>query len=145
MKISVIIPPLNAQGYLAQQLQALGQQTMAPDEIIVIDSESTDDTRRIAREMGACVMQVRRAEFNHGRTRNIAASQARGDFLVFLTQDALPVDEHLIRELVTPLTTDGVAISYGRQIAYPQARAIEKFVRSFNYPAEGIPCKLHFV
>ncbi|MBI2438832.1 MAG: glycosyltransferase, partial [Lentisphaerae bacterium] len=49
MKISVVIPVLNAAGTLPALLKALViQQPRPPDEIVLVDSLSTDATRQIA-------------------------------------------------------------------------------------------------
>ena len=135
MKISVIIPTLNARGCLPHLLARLRSQTLEDREFIVIDSQSGDSTQEIASSFGVKTMTVPRGEFNHGRTRNIAAGAASGEYLVFLTQDALPVDDELLARLASPLEEDGIrAVGYGRQIAYGNAPAIEKFIRGFNYP-----------
>ncbi len=139
MKISVIIPTLNASHYLPRLLGRLSRQTVKPLEIIVIDSASTDDTPRVAQDAGVSFLSIPRSEFNHGGTRNRAASSAQGEYLVFLTQDALPMNDHLLQNLVEPLADDSLtAISYGRQVAYEGAREIEKFVRAFNYPDKSL-------
>ena len=120
------------------QLSMLQAQERKAQEIIVIDSESTDDTVKLACEAGCRVIPVPRKDFNHGGTRNIAAGYAKGRYLVFLTQDALPVDANLLNNLAMPLEKDrDIAMGYGRQIAYGHARSIEKFVREFNYPPES--------
>jgi len=138
MSISVIIPTLNAGRYLPDQLSMLQSQKCKALEIIIIDSESTDATTKIAREAGCKVYNITRKDFNHGGTRNIAAGYAKGKYLVFLTQDALPVDTNLLHNLALPLEKDlNAAMGYGRQIAYGHARSIEKFVREFNYPPES--------
>jgi rhamnosyltransferase len=137
-RLSIIIPTLNAGEYLPNLLEKLFSQTIDDKEIIVIDSMSDDDTTEIARSFGVTVKPISRREFNHGRTRNVAADDASGEYLVFLTQDALPVDDHLLENLIAPLENDGqIAASYGRQIAYEHAYPIEKFIRGFNYPEES--------
>ena len=45
MSVSVILPTLNAAGEIAALLAALMDQTQPPEEILVVDSGSTDDTR----------------------------------------------------------------------------------------------------
>ncbi len=138
MKLSVIIPTLNAGRYLPNLLERLSSQTVSDKEIIVIDSASDDETVEVARSFGATVKPIVRREFNHGRTRNVAADDASGEYLVFLTQDALPVDGRLLENLIAPLENDGrIAASYGRQIAYEHAYPIERFIRGFNYPEES--------
>ena len=103
MKLTVIIPTLNAGRFLPNLLERLSSQTVSDKEIIVIDSASDDETVEVARSFGATVKPIVRREFNHGRTRNVAADDASGEYLVFLTQDALPVDGRLLENLIAPL------------------------------------------
>ena len=50
MSISVIIPTLNAEKELPALLEALREQSLRADEILVVDSESTDRTVSVAEE-----------------------------------------------------------------------------------------------
>ncbi|MFX3632150.1 MAG: glycosyltransferase family 2 protein [Candidatus Pristimantibacillus sp.] len=137
-RISVIIPTLNAGSEFAGLLERLHKQTLLPHEIIIIDSASDDGTVELARSAGAKVLNVLRSEFDHGGTRNMAAGQASGNILVFMTQDALPYNEFLLQALVEPLLTDEqTAYAYARQIAYPDANAIERLAREVNYPLQS--------
>ncbi len=135
MKVSLIIPTLNAASYLADLLGKLNDQSRPADEIIIIDSESDDATAAIARQHGATVINQPRETFNHGGTRNRAAEASGGDILIFLTQDVIPADSDLIANLIAPFNDQSVAAAYGRQIAFSTARPSEKYVRTFNYPA----------
>lgn len=132
--VSVIIPTLNAGKALKGLIDALNSQTAPPGEIIVIDSSSVDDTLDVAEKAGAVTITIPREDFDHGGTRNLAAAQARGDVLVFMTQDALPADEHMIESLTKPLGEDRVAASYARQLPRADATPVEEFARQFNYP-----------
>ncbi len=135
LRLSVIIPTLNAEKYLPRLLEGLLSQTLTDKEIIVIDSESDDGTLEIAASRNVGIQSIPRKDFNHGGTRNRVAGSAVGKYLVFLTQDILPVDDCLLENLVTPLERDPeIVITYGRQVAYSHAYPIEKFIRTFNYP-----------
>ena len=134
MAITLIIPTLNASGCLKSLLPRIGQQDTMPVEIIIIDSASEDNTVEVARSFGAKTIVVPRRTFNHGRTRNLAAQEARGDVIAFMTQDALPFDNTLLRVLTSPLARPEIAGSFGRQIAKPDAPLPEVFARAFNYP-----------
>lgn len=138
MQVSVIIPTLNAGPLLKALLSGLLAQDPAPSEIIIIDSSSKDNTRVIAQQCGARVILVPEKSFDHGRTRNRAAAEARGDILVFMTQDALPADTHLLASLTAPLRKPVVAAAYGRHLPRPDASPLEVFARRFNYP--DTPC-----
>lgn len=132
--ISIIIPTLDAGTCIGELLCRLLRQETAPGEIIVIDSSSEDDTVEIARKLGAKTMVIPRYTFDHGKTRNIAAAEARGDIIVFMTQDALPVDGRLLGHLTAPLQDRDIAATYGRHIPRPDAPPLEAFARHFNYP-----------
>lgn len=49
MKISIVIPVYNEEDYIAVCLDAIASQTRAPDEVIVVDNNSTDKTVAIAK------------------------------------------------------------------------------------------------
>lgn len=132
--LSVIIPTLQAESQLPDLLAALGRQTQSPDEILVIDSSSSDHTLALAQAAGCRTEKIARAEFNHGHTRNLAALAARGDILIFMTQDALPADGLFLSELVAPIATGRAAASFARQLPYPDATPLARFQRLFQYP-----------
>lgn len=131
--ISVIIPTCDAEPYIEKLCHSIIEQSVLC-ELIVIDSQSQDKTVEIAKKSGAEIIAIKRSDFNHGTTRNLAAASASGDMLVFLTQDASPVDHFLIEKLTGPLIKEGHAASYGRHIARTSANPTERFARLFNYP-----------
>ena len=88
LSVSVVIPVKDGAAYLPEQLAALKAE--GPDEILVIDSGSTDDGVEIARRNGVRTLEIAPAEFGHGRTRNLGAESTSGDVIAFLTQDATP-------------------------------------------------------
>ena len=135
MKVSVIIPTLNAETWLSKQLDSLLAQT-AEAEIIVIDSASTDLTPAIAARYAPRVklLEIPRESFDHGGTRDYALRQSAGDFVCFLTQDARPIDEHCLEKLLAAFSAPDVAAVFGRQIAWPDAPEYERLTRAFNYP-----------
>ncbi|MDR1676705.1 MAG: glycosyltransferase [Tannerella sp.] len=135
MKISLIIPTLNAEKEIDRLLQSLNRQTLPPDEVIVIDSQSEDNTERICRSYEKVTfITVERSGFDHGGTRDDAFRRSSGDFVLFLTQDALPVDEQYVERLLLPFRDESVAMASGRQIAKEDASEREKLTRKFNYP-----------
>ena len=136
MKISVVIPVLNAAGTLPALLEALKEQYPSPpDEIVLVDSLSTDDTRRIALTH-TNVRVVPIARFSHGRARNLGAQEATGEIIVLMTQDALPADRHWLAELLTPLEAGKpqVAAVYSRQVPQPNAPPTEQFFLQYHFP-----------
>lgn len=151
-QVSVIIPTLNAGGLLTELLDKLNRQSVPPAEIIVIDSESDDGTPERAELAGAQVLKICRRDFDHGGARNHAASYAKGNILLFMTQDAEPRNERLIERLVFSLSGQGkpegpfpeaaageAVIAYARQLPRQNAGLLERLAREFNYPPDS--CK----
>jgi len=137
--VSVIVPAHNAGRQFNGLLESLQNQTLRPVQTLVIDSESTDETAELARSHSCEVIAIKRADFNHGVARNLAVTNANTEFVVFLTQDAVPADEHMIAELVKPMQADpNIAICYGRHLPRPDAHPLECFAREFNYPPQSI-------
>lgn len=134
MTVTVVIPTRNAGSYADDMVAALSRQSVTPLQVLVMDSDSTDDTRRVFSAAGAEVLPVHPKEFDHARTRNCALSLARGDILVFLTQDAIPAREDALERLIAPLVGGEAVGAFGRHLPRPDASPLERFARSFNYP-----------
>lgn len=135
--LTVIIPTLNGEGTLEQFFVALKRQHLQANELLVVDSSSTDRSVEIAQDYGAEVISIARSEFDHGGTRTRLARQAKGDILVFFTQDAIPASRNALQLLVAPLQDETVACSYGRQLPNINASPVAAHLRLFNYPPES--------
>jgi len=85
---SVVIPVKDGERYLDEVLSAVMREE--PDEVLVIDSGSTDGSLEIARRSGANILTIDPASFGHGRTRNLGMERTTGEHVGFLTQDATP-------------------------------------------------------
>ncbi|KFI68319.1 glycosyltransferase [Bifidobacterium magnum] len=132
--ISIIIPTLNAEKYIEKQLESLQSQSIELSEIIVIDSDSTDKTREIAQNYpNVSVLKIDRKDFNHGGTRDWALRKSKGDFVFFLTQDALPKSDHYVENMLKPFRNTKVAMVTGRQYPRDDARPSERLVRLKRY------------
>lgn len=138
MKISLVIPTLNAGTQIETLLSRLSTQDVRPFETILIDSSSDDATVEIAQRFNAKTIIIPRETFNHGGTRNLAAREAGGDVLVFMTQDALPFDNRFLGNLTAPLAEHDIAGAYGRHIPRHDASPPEIFARQFNYPESSV-------
>jgi len=137
MDISVIIPTLNAEKFFQKMLARLSSQNESATEVIIIDSGSFDATQEIARNQGCLVWSIPQNKFKHGSARNIGARMAKGDILVFLTQDILPAGKDFLTELVRPIKMGLASAVTARQIPFPDANPIEKLTRTYNYPDQS--------
>lgn len=110
-RTSVVIPTLNGGNDLALLLPTLRNQTIRNMEVIIVDSGSTDNTLALAREHGARTITIRPEQFSHSYARNLGAEEANGDYLLFMTQDALPPSPSWVCEMLHPMNDDVAAVS----------------------------------
>ncbi len=127
---------MNGGELFSEVLAGIGRQKIDLEyELLVYDSCSTDDTVARAKACGAEVVSVRREDFDHGGTRSMAAQNAQGDILVFMTQDAVPENDTALEKLVVPLMErEDVVAVYGRQLPAPDADLFAEHLRLHNYP-----------
>jgi len=136
MSFAVIVPTLNAGVRWSAWIAAIHSQSLKPDNVLVIDSGSTDNTVGLSQQAGFEVHVLHPGEFSHGGTRKkaVARNQTRV-FIVFLTQDAILADNDAIRNILLPFDDEMVAAVCGRQLPDPAAGVIGAHARLFNYPA----------
>lgn len=136
-EVSILIPVKDGGEDLARCLGAISRQRYEPaPEVVVVDSGSRDGSAELARGAGARVIEIATAEFDHGRTRNLAAAAATGERLVFLSQDAEPIGDGWLEALLAPLGDDLVAGVYGRQLPREGAVPPEQYFLDYLYGPE---------
>jgi glycosyltransferase involved in cell wall biosynthesis len=84
--ISVIIPVYNGERFLAEAIRSVLDQTLPPDEVIVVDDGSTDGSAALAGQV-AGVLVLRQPNRGVAAALNLGISHARGDLLGFLDAD----------------------------------------------------------
>lgn len=135
--LTVIVPTLNAADDWSKFVNAL-LESVSANQILIMDSSSSDGTSDLARTAGFRVHTISRAEFNHGGTRQLAAELLPdADILVFLTQDAVLAGPDAISKLLESFGDPKIAAAFGRQLPRGGATPIEAHARLFNYPQQS--------
>ncbi|WP_229657457.1 glycosyltransferase family 2 protein [Thermogymnomonas acidicola] len=103
LKISAVIPTINEEKTIGDVISGLRRSGV--EEIIVVDTNSTDRTRDIARSLGAKVIEEPRR--GYGRAYKTGLMHVTGDIVVCLDGDGTyPAD--LVGPLVQLLIINGV-------------------------------------
>lgn len=152
MKVDIIIPTYKPDDTFCLLLHKLREQTFVVHRLILLNTEeelwdAALDRYPIAQclqelPFAHTLIHVSKEAFDHGGTRNLGAENSDADVMVFMTQDAVPADENLIRNLVEPLDSvadeEGtVAVAYARQLPAEDCRIVERYTRQFNYPEKS--------
>jgi rhamnosyltransferase len=133
--VALIIPTYNAAPLWAALSEGIRAQSLRPDQVVVIDSSSSDGTAELARKEGFTVIEIPQREFNHGGTRQMGADLAEtADILIYLTQDAIPFGTEAFANLLRAFEDVEIGAAYGRQLPRKEAGAIEAHARHFSYP-----------
>ncbi len=121
---SIIVLTRNAgPGFDAVMAGVARQRADFAFETIVVDSGSTDGTVETALRHGARIERIEPAEFHHAATRNLGACLARGEYLVFLTQDAEPEGDGWLAPLVRAVASDPRAAGSYSRVLPPRGAA----------------------
>jgi glycosyltransferase involved in cell wall biosynthesis len=139
---TVVIPTYNG-GKLLKKVVAMVQTQRLPADLhfVCIDSSSTDGTNEYLKQCGVDLITIPQCEFQHGRTRNQGVEAARAEFVAFLTQDALPINDMWLHNLIAVLRAYSRAGAvFGRHVAYEDASYfVQCEVRGAFAQFDGLP------
>jgi glycosyltransferase involved in cell wall biosynthesis len=86
-RISAVIPTYNYARFIGETLGSVFGQTLVPDEIVIVDDGSTDDTEAVLREFGDQIRYVRQANGGVCAARNRGVAEASHELIAFLDAD----------------------------------------------------------
>lgn len=133
--IAVCVPILNAAQTLDELYLRLNSQSVQVATRLLIDSESSDNSAVLAQKLGFQVWPIKRIQFNHGGTRQLAVELLPdADLIVFMTQDAILANEYAIENLLRAFADPEVGVAFGRQLPHKDAKPLGAHARLFNYP-----------
>ena len=85
--ISVIIPAYNVDKYIARAIDSVLAQTRLPDEVIVVDDGSTDNTAGIVKGYGSHIRYIYQQNAGPSTARNTGIKAANSKWIAFLDAD----------------------------------------------------------
>mgnify|MGYP002725745282 CR=1 FL=1 len=125
MKVTVVVPTYNRPDALVKVIEGLLHQTRLPDEIIIADDGSKDETKRkILKYLAHKSVRIKHVwqedkGFRAARIRNKAIIRSTGDYIVLLDGDCIP-EKHFIEDH-TDLAREGCFFQGKRVLVNEQA------------------------
>jgi rhamnosyltransferase len=123
IKATVFVPTWFGETYLEEVFESIFRQDVDfKFEVLTYDTSSTDRTPEIIQKYAKKYKNLRhktikKEDFSHGRVRNEAAHDAKGEIVVYLTQDATPAHDRWLYEIVKPFElSDKVVGVMGKQV-----------------------------
>ncbi|MGG7153460.1 glycosyltransferase family 2 protein, partial [Clostridium neonatale] len=138
MKISIICPIYDGEQYIEPLNDNILNQDLKDDqelEILYALTRSSDRSEYILKSLNYKYTVIEPSDFSHSKTREMMASKATGDIIVFISQDIKIKNNVWLNNLITPIINGECEASFSRQIC--ENNTIEKYTREKNYPEES--------
>lgn len=132
--VSIVIRALNEADHLPALFSGLLRQSRRPDQVILVDSGSVDDSVAIARAHGAEIIRIAPEQFSFGRALNIGCSHASGNVLVLVSAHVYPLDERWLERMTAPFQCPEVGLVYGGQTGDARSHFSELELLSQLFP-----------
>lgn len=132
-KISVVIRVYNEEKHIREVLESLKCQTYKNFEVIILDSESTDNTVQIASEYDVRIEHIKKSSFNYSYASNRCVSIASGDIVCFLSGHSVPVKKTYLSDINDVFQDQTIGGCYGDVVALPDGSLTEKAFNRLGY------------
>lgn len=132
---------------LVFSIEKLLRQSIKPNKIILYNTDASIffnninnqiKLKKILKNKKVLKVDIEKKDFDHGRARNEAMKLTNSNYVLFMTDDAIPYNKDMAKNMLSAFYNKNVAAVYARQIAKNNAPLKEKYVREFNYPAYDI-------
>jgi rhamnosyltransferase len=141
--ISLVIRSFNEEAHIGRLLTGVMRQQTVPDEIVLIDSGSTDATLAIASAFPVRILSISPELFSFGRALNVALAETSGAVAVLASAHVYPVYDTWIDNLIDTFDDPAIALSYGRQVAPREASYSERQLLTQWFPPESVAQQTH--
>ena len=134
LTVTLFIRARNEAATLNRTLRAIGSQQRMPDQVVVLDNESEDDTALIAARSGAMVRSISRAQFTYGAALNRALELTEGQIIVFLSAHSPPLDDGWLDSLIRPIENGEASATFGCQVPELGVNPFEEWIVYRTFP-----------
>jgi len=116
--VSVVIPAWNAAPHIGEAIDSVLSQSVAPDEIVVVDDGSTDDTSERVKRFGSRITLIAQSNAGAAAARNRGIAEARGEAIALLDADDVMAPCRLELQASVLAQDPRCAIALGKQLTF---------------------------
>ena len=136
--ISVVIPVLDGERFLAEAIESALGQSLAPAEIVVVDDGSTDDTPEVVARFGTAVRYLHQPRGGAAAARNRGVAAAQGEVFAFLDADDRWTPDALGTGVAALATDEATALTVGQVVEVSQAAWEGRVALGAPSPGSGV-------
>ncbi len=132
--VTVAIRAWNEAGSLEPLLQdVLAQDYAGEKEIIIVDNESTDNTRQVAKEYGAKIITLAHGKFTYPKSTNLAMEAASNDAVFLTVGHALLATNQALKGGVRHFDNESIGGAFARHLPGIGSSRTEKMIGMGNF------------
>lgn len=138
--IDVVIPVYKPEKKFAELIRRLQLQRLKIRNIFLMHTKDGNNLMHSECLTGydnIIIEEIEPDEFDHGGTRDKGIHMSDADYVLCMTQDAVPADPFLTERLLECMEDKQVAVAYARQLPEQECRLLERYIRQFNYPEKS--------
>lgn len=132
-KFSIVIRTYNEEKWIGEVLKSIYSQTYKDFEVIIVDSESTDQTLKICKEYDCKIVSIKKEKFNYSYASNVGAENAKGDIICYLSGHSVVATNEYLSHANELFNNNKIGAAYGEVIALPDGSIIEKIFNNYGY------------
>ena len=140
-RIDVVIPVYKPGKELKELLRRLECQNLGIGVVFLMHTKDGNNLAHSELVKGydnIIIEEIEQDEFDHGGTRDKGVRMSEADYVLLMTQDAVPAGKDLTEKLMEAMEDEDIAAAYARQVPRKDCTLTERYTRSFNYPKESM-------
>ena len=141
---SIVIRAYNEEQHIGKLMTGISQQSIQNNEVILVDSGSTDSTLEIVSGFPVKIVEIDPKEFTFGRSLNKGIKASAGKYIVIISAHCYPVYPDWLERLLEPFEDPQIAVSYGKQRGadtnhYSEHQFFRYYFPDLSQPKQGQP------
>lgn len=141
--LALVIRCFNEEAHIGRLLTGVFRQSIVPDQVVIVDSGSTDATLAIAAAFRVEIVTIAPEDFSFGRALNVGLEAVHTEVAVLASAHVYPIYDTWLARLAAPLESQDIALAYGCQQTPPDGRLSERQLLAQWFPPHSVARQRH--